>query len=102
MRGLRTLTSLACAALAALTLGEATASADPTSQNPNTVVFDVVCPGMAPFQVVAVGAAGFVQGQRVIAIAQSPDQGSLDLFECTATSPLGQTFTVFVQFVQRG
>jgi hypothetical protein len=102
MRRLRTLTSLACAALAAVTLGVATASADPTSKNPNSAVFNVVCPGMAPFQVVAVGAAGFVQGQRVIGIAQSPNQGSLDLFECTATSPLGQTFTVFVQFVQRG
>jgi hypothetical protein len=102
MRRLRTLTSLACAALAALTLGAATASADPTSQNPNTVVFDVVCPGMAPFQVVAVGAAGFVQGQPVLGIAQFPDQGSLDLVECTATDPAGQTFTVFVQFVQRG
>ena len=99
---LRTLTSLVCAALAAVTLGVATASADPTTKNPNALVFNVVCPGMAPFQVVAVGAPGFVQGQRVIAINQAAGQGSLDLVQCSATSPAGQTFTVFLQFVQRG
>lgn len=98
---LRTLASLTCAALAAVTLGVATASADPTTQNPNALVVDVVCPGMAPFQVVAAGAAGFVQGQRLIAIRQAPGQGSLDLVECSANLA-GQTFTVFVQFVQRG
>ena len=99
---LRTLTSFACAALAAVTLGAAAASADPTTKNPNALVFNVVCPGMAPFQVVAVGAPGFVQGQRLIAIRQLPGQGSLDLVECSATSPAGETFTVFVQFVRRG
>jgi hypothetical protein len=99
---LRTLTSLACAALAAGTLGAATASADPTTKNPTALVFNVACPGMAPFQVVAVGAPGFVQGQRLIVIRQFPPQGSLDLVECSATNPAGQTFTVFLQFVRRG
>jgi hypothetical protein len=99
---LRTLTSLASAALAAVTLGVAAAAADPTTQNPNALVFAVVCPGLAPFQVVTAGATGFVQGQRLLAIRQTPGQGSLDLVECSATNPAGQTFTVFVQFVQRG
>lgn len=98
---LRTLAALACAAVTALTLGAATASADPTEQNKNVGIFNVVCPGMEPFQVAALGAAGFVQGQRLLAIAQFPEQGSLDLVECQASGE-GLTFTVFVQFVRRG
>ena len=98
---LRTLAALACAAIAALTLGATTASADPTEQNKNVGIFNVVCPGMEPFQVVALGAAGFVQGQRLLAIAQVSGQGSLDLVECQATGE-GLAFTVFVQFVRRG
>lgn len=99
---LRRLTVLACAVVTGLALGVTTASADPTPErNKNVGVFTVVCPGMATFQVAAVGAVGFVEGQRLLAIAQFPEQGSLDLVECRATGQ-GQTFTVFVQFVQRG
>ena len=56
---------------------------------------------MEPFQVDALGAAGFVQGQRLLAIAQVSGQGSLDLVECQATGE-GLAFTVFVQFMRRG
>jgi hypothetical protein len=99
---LRTLTSFVCAALAAVTLGVATASADPTTQHPNALAFKVTCPGMAPFDVVVVGAPGFVQGQPLIVIRHPEGRGSLDLVECTATDPEGQSFTVFLQFVERG
>ena len=51
---------------------------------------------MEPFQVDALGAAGFVQGQRLLAIAQVSGQGSLDLVECQATGE-GLAFTVFVR-----
>jgi hypothetical protein len=99
---LRTLTLFVCAVLAAVTLGAATASADPTTKHPNALAFEVACPGMAPFDVVVVGAPGFVQGQPLIVIRHPEGRGSLDLVECTATDPAGQSFTVFLQFVQRG
>lgn len=99
---LQKLAALACAAVTGLALGVTTAAADPTpDRNKNVGVFNVVCPGIAPFQVSAVGAAGFVEGQRLLALAQTPGQGSLDLVECQASGE-GLTFTVFVQFVQRG
>jgi hypothetical protein len=101
MKRLRALTSLVCGAIAALTLGAASASADPTT-NPNALQFRVVCPGMQPFDVTNVGAVGFAQGQRVLAIRQLPGQGSLDLVQCTATNPQIGTFTIFLQFVERG
>ena len=99
---LRTLTSFVCAVLAAVTLGAATATAEPTANHPNALAFTVVCPGMAPFEVVVVGAPGFVQGQRLIVIRHPEGRGSLDLVECIATDPVGQSFTVFLQFVERG
>jgi hypothetical protein len=99
---LRKLAVLGCTVVTALAIGATTASADPTpDNNKNVGVFNVVCPGMAPFQVAAVGAVGFVQGARVLAIAQVAGQGSLDLVECQASGE-GLTFTVFVQFVRRG
>jgi hypothetical protein len=99
---LRKLAVLACTVITGLAVGVTTASADPTpDNNKNVGAFNVMCPGMAPFQVAAVGAVGFVQGARILAIAQAPGQGSLDLVECQATGE-GLTFTVFVQFVQRG
>jgi hypothetical protein len=97
---LRTLLSLVCAATAALTLGATTASADPVN-NPNAAVGTAVCPGVGSFQFVAVGAVGFVQNQRLIGIAKAPGQGSHELVPCTVTSG-GQTFTLFVKFVERG
>jgi hypothetical protein len=58
---------------------------------------------MVPFEVTVAGAVGFAQGQRLLAIRQAtPDQGSLDLVECTATNPNIGTLTVFLQFVERG
>lgn len=102
MKRLRALGSLACGAVAALTLGAASASADPTPSNPNALQFHVVCPGMLPFDVTNVGAVGFAQGQRVLAIRQFPGQGSLDLVACTATSAQTGTITIFLQFVDRG
>jgi hypothetical protein len=90
------------AVVTALAIGATTASADPTAEsNKNAGVFDVVCPGMQSFQVDAVGAVGFVEGGTLLAINQSPEQGSLDLVECQATGE-GTTFTVFLQFVPRG
>ena len=56
---------------------------------------------MQPFNVTNVGAVGFAQGQRVLAIRQVPGQGSLDLVECTATSSQTGSLTVFLQFVER-
>lgn len=97
---LRTLIPFACAVAAALTLGATTASADPVN-NPTAVTGTAVCPGVGSFEFVAVGVLGFVQGQPLIGIAHAPGQGSLDLVECTITSR-GQTFTLFVQFVERG
>ena len=102
MRRLLTLTSLACAAVAALTLGAAPALADPPPSNPIILQFEVVCPGMQPFDVNALAPVGFVQGQRLLAIRHVPDQGNLDLVECTATHAIFGTQTVFVQFVKRG
>ena len=97
----RRITSLACAAVAALTIGAASASADPSS-NPNLLTFVVVCPGMASFDATVVGPIGFVEGQRLIAVRQATaTQGSLDLVECTATNPQIGSQTVFLQFVQR-
>jgi len=101
MKRLWALTSFACAAIAALTLGAAPASADPTS-NPNALQFHVVCYGMEAFDVTNVGAVGFAQGQRILAIRQAPGQGSLDLIECTATNPQIGTVNIFLQFVERG
>lgn len=97
---LRSLMSLLCAVIAGATLGASNASADPLN-NPNAVTGTAVCPGVGSFDFVAVGALGFVQGQRLIGIAHAPGQGSLDLVECTVNSG-GQTFTLFVQFVERG
>jgi hypothetical protein len=99
---LRKFTVLACAVVTGLAVGVTTASADPTAENnKNAGVFNVVCPGIAPFQVTAVGAVGFVGGGTLLAINQFPGQGSLDIVECQATGE-GTTFTVNVQFVQRG
>jgi hypothetical protein len=87
----------------ALALGATPAAADPAPDNPNKLVFTTVCPGMAPFQVTVAGAVGFVQGQRLLGIRQATsDQGSLDLVECTVSNPDIGSFTVFVQFVERG
>jgi hypothetical protein len=100
---LRKLAALAaCAVVTGLALGATTASADPTAEhNKNAGVFSVKCPGMEPFQVSAVGAVGFVEGGTVLVINQFPGQGSLDLVACQATGDAG-TFTVNIQFVQRG
>jgi hypothetical protein len=57
---------------------------------------------MQPFDVTNVGAVGFAQGQRVLAIRQAPGQGSLDLIECAATNPQIGTVNIFLQFVERG
>lgn len=97
---LRTLLSVGCAVIAGATLAASDASADPLN-NPTAVTGTAVCPGIGSFEFVAVGAVGFVQGQRLIGIAHAPGQGSLDLVACTVTSG-GQTFTLFVQFVERG
>jgi hypothetical protein len=95
----RRLVSLAAAAIAALTMGVPSAAADPAGQ----LTFSVSCPGMPAFNVSVVGAVGFVQGQRLLSIRQAtPTQGSLDLVECTATNPEVGSFTVFLQFVERG
>jgi hypothetical protein len=91
-------TSLVCAALAAIAASPA--SADPV-KNPNTLSFTVNCPGMAPFEATVVGAIGFAEvgGQRLIAIRQtSLDVGSLDVVECTSS----QIGTVYLSFVRRG
>jgi hypothetical protein len=68
--------------------------------NPNAVSGTAACPGVGSFEFVAVGAIAFVQGQGLIGIAHAPGQGSLDLVPCTVNSG-GQTFTLFVQFVER-
>ena len=103
MRRRRSIASVVCAALAALTIGATTASADPSPSNPNALTFTVTCPGMNPFDVTVVGAVGFAEGQRLIAIRQATaTQGSRDLVECTATNPQIGTQTVFLQFVERG
>lgn len=96
--------SLAFAAsfLAALALGASPAAADPPPDGPNALIFSVVCPSMAPFQVTVHGAVGFDQGSRVLTIRQFPDQGNLTLVQCTATNPILGTQTVFLQFVERG
>jgi hypothetical protein len=57
---------------------------------------------MEAFDVTNVGAVGFAQGQRILAIRQAPGQGSLDLIECTATNPQIGTVNIFLQFVERG
>jgi hypothetical protein len=97
---LRTLLSIGCAVVAGATLGASNASADPLN-NPNAVHGTAVCEGVGSFEFVAVGAVAFVQGERLIGIAQAPGQGSLDLVPCTVTSG-GQTFTLFAKFVERG
>jgi hypothetical protein len=98
----RSFAALVGTLVAALALGATPAAADPSPDNPNKLAFTINCPGMAPFQVTVAGAVGFVQGQRLLAIRQAtPDQGSLDLVECTATNPNIGTITVFLQFVQR-
>ena len=97
---LRTLLSIGCAVIAGATLGATNASADPLN-NPGAVRGTAVCPGIGSFDFVAVGAVGFVQGQRLIGIGHAPGTGNLDLVPCMVTSG-GQTFTLFVQFVQRG
>jgi hypothetical protein len=97
---LRTLLSIGCAVIAGATLGASNASADPLN-SPTAVAGTAVCPGVGSFDFVAVGAVGFVQGQRVIGIAHAPGTGSLDLVPCTVNSG-GQTFTLFVQFIERG
>jgi hypothetical protein len=97
------ITSLACATLAALTIGVASATADPSPSNPNLLTFAVVCPGMAPFTATVVGPIGFVEGQRLLAIRQATaTQGNREFVECTATNPQIGTQTVFLQFVSRG
>ena len=102
MRRRRTLASLVCAALAALTIGATAASADPL-RNPTALTFTVACPNMDPFDVTVVGAPGFAEGQRLIVLRRpTATQGSLDLVRCTATNPQGVTQTVFLQFVERG
>jgi hypothetical protein len=98
----RSFLALAGALVAALALGATPAAADPSPGNPNKLIFTTVCPGMAPFEVTVAGAVGFVQGQRLLAIRQFPDQGSLDLVECTASNPDVGSFTLFIQFVERG
>src|SRR5829696_2007535 len=96
------ITALACAVIGALTIGATAASAGP-SQNPNVLTFTITCPDMDPFDVTVVGAVGFAEGQRLIAIRQATaTQGSLDLVACTATNPQIGTQTVFLQFVERG
>jgi hypothetical protein len=97
---LRILLSVGCAVIAGATLGVSNASADPLN-NPTAVSGTAVCPGVGSFEFVAVGALAFVQGQRLIGIAHAPGRGSLDLVPCTVSSG-GQTFTLFVQFVERG
>ena len=97
----RKLIVLGAGAFSALAIAAGQAAADPTDANPNALEYTFTCPGMAPFQVRGIG-AGFVQGQRLLVIRQRPDQGSLDLVECSATNPQVGTFTLFVQFVQRG
>jgi hypothetical protein len=57
---------------------------------------------MQPFDVTNVGAVGFAEGQRILAIRQFPGQGSLNLVECTATNPQIGTVNIFLQFVDRG
>ena len=101
MRG-RRLFALVATVAAALAVGVMPAAADPAPDSANVLVFTVTCPGMAPFQATVVGAVGFVQGQRVLTIRQFPDQGSLELVECSATNPQLGTQTVFLQFVERG
>ena len=96
------ITSLVCAAMAALAIGAAPASADPTPSTPSSLQFAVVCPGMEPFDATVVGAVGFVQGQRLLAVAQHPGQGSLNLVECIASNSIIGTQTVYLQFVRRG
>jgi hypothetical protein len=99
----RHLCVLAATLAATLVVGVVPAAADPTPANPNVLTFDVVCPDMAPFQVTVVGAVGFADGLRQLAIRQATsDQGSLTLVECTATNPDLGTQTVFLQFVERG
>jgi hypothetical protein len=77
MRRYQTFTSLACAAVAALTIGATAAYADPSPSHPNVLTFTVVCPGIAPFKATVVGPG-------------------------TATNPQFGTQTVFLQLVQRG
>ena len=96
------ITSLVCAAMAALAIGAAPASADPTPGTPSSLQFAVVCPGMEPFDATVAGAVGFVQGQRLLVVAQLPGQGSLNLVECVATNPFLGTRTIYLQFVTRG
>ena len=98
----RKLIAVGAGLLAALTMAAGQAAADPPAKNPHALDFTVTCPGMDSFQVRAVGAPGFVQGQRLLVINQAPGQGSLDLVECSATNPQVGTITVFLQFVQRG
>ncbi len=97
---LRKLSALTCAVVAGLTVGVTTASADP-ERNPTAGVFTVVCPGMEPFQATAVGAVGFVEGGKLLAVAHQPGTGNLDLVACQAIGET-RTFPVFIQFVKRG
>ncbi|MDQ3875558.1 MAG: hypothetical protein M3322_08465 [Actinomycetota bacterium] len=94
---------LAACVAAALVIGVAPAAADPPADNANVLPFKIACPGMEPFEVTVVGAVGFVEGDRLLAIRQATaTQGSLELVECTATNPELGTQTVFLQFVGRG
>lgn len=99
----RRVVSLAASAVAALGIGATPAAADPATGNSNVLLFTIECPGMEAFEVSVVGAVGFVEGQRLLAIRQATaTQGSLELVECTATNPELGTQTVFLQFVERG
>ena len=98
---LRRIAPLLAAAVGACGVAVAPVAADPTAKNPNALAFTVTCPGMDPFDAVVVGAVGFVEGDRKLAIAQFPGQGSFNLIPCTASGPQG-TIPVFLQVVQRG
>jgi hypothetical protein len=99
MRRLRACIVVA-ALLASFAIAARPAAADPAN-NPNAIEFSVTCPD-AQFEATVIGAVGFVHGEPVLAIRQAPDQGGLDLVECSGTSEQTGTVTLFLQFVERG
>lgn len=102
MRRRRKFLVFACALCAALAVGAAPAAADPSANNPNVLVFNTVCPGMAPFQATVVGPIGFGDGFLAIRQVTATTRGNLDTVECTATNPVLGTQTVHLTFVERG
>lgn len=98
----RKLIVLCAGLLAALTIAAGPAAADPIN-NPNALRFTVTCPGMDPFQVTVVGAVGFAEGSRRLALRQvsADPPGSLQTVTCTADNEFVDPFTVYLTFIER-